>query len=56
MTTNNLKTEFATSELFTTWELSMLIIGIGCLGILIFLSIVIYNYIHRFDWDDELHK
>ncbi|PTX60228.1 hypothetical protein C8N46_107235 [Kordia periserrulae] len=56
MTTNNTEIVQIPSELFTTWELSMLIIGIGCLGILIFLSIVIYNYVHRFDWDDELHR
>ncbi|MEM6721678.1 MAG: hypothetical protein AAF611_20285 [Bacteroidota bacterium] len=43
-------------DLFSTWELIMIIIGIGCLGILIFISIVIYNYVHRYDLDDELHK
>ncbi|MEM6721176.1 MAG: hypothetical protein AAF611_17735 [Bacteroidota bacterium] len=56
MTTNNLETVHTQTDLFSTWELIMIIIGIGCLGILIFLSIVIYNYVHRFDLDDELHK
>ncbi|WP_298511122.1 hypothetical protein [uncultured Kordia sp.] len=56
MTTNNLKTVQATSDVFTTWEFIMIIIGIGCFGILILLSIVIYNYVHRFDLDDELQR
>ena len=56
MTTTYLKTVSIKSEIFTTWELIMIIIGIGCFGILLFLSIIIYNYIHRFDLDDDLQK
>jgi hypothetical protein len=56
MTTNNTEIIEVPSELFTTWELSMLIIAIACLGIFIFISIVIYNYVHRFDFDDDLHR
>jgi hypothetical protein len=56
MTTNTLETVNVNSNVFTQWELMMLIIGVGCLGILIFLSIVIYNYVHRFDFDDELNR
>lgn len=57
MTTNYLETvSNIDSELFTNYELIMMILGVGCFGILIFISIVIYNYAHRFDLDDELHK
>ncbi len=56
MTPNNLETVHAKTDIFTTWELSMLIIGIGCFGILVFLSILVYKYVHCFDLDDELHK
>ena len=56
MIANTIKTANAQQDVFSTWELIMMIIGIGCLGILIFLSIVIYNYVHRFSLDDELHK
>ncbi|AXG70021.1 hypothetical protein KORDIASMS9_02250 [Kordia sp. SMS9] len=51
-----LETVTVQTDAFTTWEISMLIIGIGCFGILIFLSILLYNYVHRFDLDDELHR
>ena len=51
-----LKTETETLELFTAWEIVMMLIGVISLGILIFLSIIIYNYVHRFELDDELHR
>jgi hypothetical protein len=44
------------SNVFTTWELMMLIIGIGCFLLLLFLSVIVYNYIHRFDLDDALQR
>jgi len=56
MTIKNLEIVHANTEVFTTWEFIMVIIGIGCFGILVFLSIIIYNYVHRFDLDDELHR
>jgi len=51
-----LETITAQTNVFTTWEFIMIIIGIGCFGLLVFLSIIVYNYVHRFDLDDELHK
>ncbi|AXG69574.1 hypothetical protein KORDIASMS9_01797 [Kordia sp. SMS9] len=56
MTTSNFETVHTHSDLFTTWELIMILIGIGCFGILVFLSIIVYNYVHRFDLDDTLQR
>ncbi|MCH2195205.1 hypothetical protein [Kordia sp.] len=56
MRTNNLEGLQLGSDVFSTWQLIMIIIGVGCFCILLFISIVIYKYVHRFDLDDTLHR
>ncbi len=43
-------------NIFSTWELIIMIIAILCLILLFALFLTIRSYVKRFDFDDEIQK